>query len=226
MPGYTQGARFTEYLRECYADDWRAVVNHPFTDALAAGTIGDDAMRRYLIQDHRFLDAFVVLLASMVAHAPTLKDRIEGCQFLGLVTGKENTYFERSLAALGVDAEASKAAPMETVTQGFLDLMTGSAKSGKLHVMLSVLVVAEWSYLSWADRVKDQRGPDKPLWCNEWIDLHSGAYFESVIAYFRGLLDDLGPKLSDAEVEECKSTFGKAISLEAGFFDNAWALHK
>lgn len=74
-------------------------------------------MRRYLIQDHRFLDAFVVLLASMVAHAPTLKDRIEGCQFLGLVTGKENTYFERSLAALGVDAEASKAAPMETVTQ-------------------------------------------------------------------------------------------------------------
>jgi thiaminase/transcriptional activator TenA len=74
-------------------------------------------MRRYLIQDHRFVDTFVVLLASMIARAPTLKDRIPGCQFLGLVTGKENNYFERSLAALGIDGEASKAAPMESATQ-------------------------------------------------------------------------------------------------------------
>ena len=58
---------------------------------------------------------------------------------------------------------------METVTQDFLDLMADAAKSGKLHKMLCVLVVAEWSYLSWGDRVKDQRSPEKPFWCNEWI---------------------------------------------------------
>ena len=52
---------------------WDAIVNHPFVDALAAGTINDEAMRAYLVQDHRFLDHFVVLLASMVAAAPTLK---------------------------------------------------------------------------------------------------------------------------------------------------------
>jgi thiaminase len=54
---------------------WNAIVNHPFVDALAAGTINDEAMRAYLVQDHRFLDHFVVLLASMVASAPTLKVR-------------------------------------------------------------------------------------------------------------------------------------------------------
>ena len=37
------------------------------TDALARGDIDEDAMRYYLIQDHRFVDAFVVLLASMVS---------------------------------------------------------------------------------------------------------------------------------------------------------------
>jgi hypothetical protein len=36
-------------------------------DALARGDIDEDAMRYYLIQDHRFLDDFVVLLASMVS---------------------------------------------------------------------------------------------------------------------------------------------------------------
>ena len=37
------------------------------TDALANGDIDQDAMRYYLIQDHRFLDDFVILLASMVS---------------------------------------------------------------------------------------------------------------------------------------------------------------
>ena len=36
----------------------------------------------------------------MVAHARCLEDRIFGCQFLALVTGKENTYFERCFQAL------------------------------------------------------------------------------------------------------------------------------
>lgn len=54
-----------------------------------------EVMRRYLIQDHRFLDALVVLLASMVASLRSLEDRIPACQFLGSLTGPENTYFER-----------------------------------------------------------------------------------------------------------------------------------
>jgi thiaminase len=29
-------------------------------------------MHRYLVQDHKFIDAFSVLLASAIAHAPTL----------------------------------------------------------------------------------------------------------------------------------------------------------
>ena len=90
-------AGFSERLRAEAGEAWTAVVEHPFTDALAQGTdMDEDAMRYYLIQDHRFLDDFVVLLASMVAAAPTLQDRIPGCQFLALITGKENTYFERS----------------------------------------------------------------------------------------------------------------------------------
>ena len=88
-------------------EKWEAVVNHRFTDELAAGTIDNAVLARYLIQDHRFLDSFVVLLSSMVAAAPTLADRVPGCQFLALITGRENTYFERSFVALGVDAWAS-----------------------------------------------------------------------------------------------------------------------
>merc|ERR1712091_271676 len=90
---------------------WYAITHDPFCDELAAGTLPNATLTRYLVQDHKFLDAFVVLLASMIAHAPTLADRVPGAQFLALITGKENTYFARSFDALGLDAAARAAPP-------------------------------------------------------------------------------------------------------------------
>lgn len=45
--------------------------------------------------------------------------------------------------------------------------------------MLAVLVVAEWSHLTWAERYKNYN-PNLPFWYSEWIDLHTAADFESV----------------------------------------------
>jgi len=92
--------------------------------------------------------------------------------------------------------------------------------------MLSMLVVAEWSYLSWAARVKGGRKSDIPFWCDEWIDLHCGEYFENVVSYLRGLLDKAGETMDDESYARCKQTFLKAVDLEVEFFDQAWSLHK
>ncbi|KAJ8598661.1 hypothetical protein CTAYLR_003066 [Chrysophaeum taylorii] len=152
----------------------------------------------------------------MIAAAPSLEDRIPGAQFLGLITSKENTYFERAFAALGVTPEDRKATLDEPATTRFISLMRGAALSGKLHVMLAVLVVAEWSYFEWADRVTP--APDLPFYFQEWIDLHRGAYFSSVVAYLRNLLDGLD--LSDVERNEARDAFLAAVKNEGDF----WAM--
>lgn len=215
---------FTDDLRADVGDIWDAVVHHPFTDALADGTLDPSKMRRYLIQDHRFIDRFVVLLASAVAHAPTLTDRIPGCQFLALVTGPENTYFERAFVALGTNEADRAAIPDAPVTAQFKELMHDTAASGSYARMLAVLTVAEWSYLSWANRVIVRLGERRPtnFWHAEWIDLHSGAYFESVIAWLRDQLDTVGPVLEDAERAQVCCDFTRAVELEKEFFDHAW----
>lgn len=92
------------------------------------------------MQDHRFVDAFVSLLARMISAARSLEDRIPGCQFLGLITGRENTYFERSFAALGVSDEERRATPSSAAQQSFEKLMREVASSGSLAEMLAVLV--------------------------------------------------------------------------------------
>uniref|UniRef100_A0A0G4F6R9 Thiaminase-2/PQQC domain-containing protein n=1 Tax=Chromera velia CCMP2878 TaxID=1169474 RepID=A0A0G4F6R9_9ALVE len=220
-PFSPSSSSLSERLRAQADHQWRRATEHPMTDALADGTVPPEAMTVYLIEDHKFLDAFVVLVASVIAHAPSLKDRIPAAQFLGMVTSRENTFFERSFEALKVPQERRDKAASPT-SQAFIDLMLDAAKSQNLHEMLSVLLVAEWSYLTWAERVHPKRGQKLPFWCSEWIDLHRGEGFEAFVGFLRELLDRVGESLTGKEMEACRERFNRAIELEGDFWDMAW----
>jgi thiaminase/transcriptional activator TenA len=90
-------SRFTNELRAAAGDHWTALSTDRFTSELSSGTMNEMVMRRYLIQDFRFLDSFIILLVFIIAHARSLSDRIPGCQFLAAITGAENTYFQNVL---------------------------------------------------------------------------------------------------------------------------------
>ena len=208
----------TLHLQSLVADDWHAATHHPFTNALADGTLSRDKMAGYLQQDYQFIEGFVRLLASAVAHAPTLADAVPGAQFLGLICGPENTYFLRSLEAL----EVPQIAPPAPETIAFQQLMDQARRSGCYEIMLSVLVVAEWIYLDWATPFEG-RADELPFWLGEWITLHSGEGFSQVVAYLRDQLDRVWEILDDDARAEVTATFTQAVRLERAFFDASWA---
>lgn len=211
----------TEHLRASCRADWDAATDHVFCRELAAGTLPRDKMAWYLAQDYQFVDQFMRLLATAVAHAPTLADAVPGAQFLAVITGPENTYFLRSFEALEM-TEAERAAPPAAPTRWFQGLMQQARESGRYEQMLAVLVVAEWSYLSWGERYV---GYDRnlPFWFAEWIDLHSGDGFEGVVRYLRGQLDRVWGDLTPAQQAATAELFVQAVACEKAFFDAAYA---
>lgn len=212
--------RPTEYLRSQCDDDWQAATDHIFCAELAAGTLPAEKMKWYLAQDYKFIDQFVRLLASAIAHAPTLRDSVPAAQFLALVTGPENNYFQRSFDALEMtEAERNPSAALETIA--FQNLMISARKSGHYEEMLAVLCVAEWSYLTWATRHHPYKS-DLPFWFSEWIDLHTGEGFESVVAYLREQLDTVWAGLKDDEKANVERAFKEAVRLERAFFDASY----
>eukprot|EP00520_Triparma_pacifica_P011075 CAMPEP_0118650874 /NCGR_PEP_ID=MMETSP0785-20121206/10479_1 /TAXON_ID=91992 /ORGANISM="Bolidomonas pacifica, Strain CCMP 1866" /LENGTH=205 /DNA_ID=CAMNT_0006543277 /DNA_START=218 /DNA_END=831 /DNA_ORIENTATION=+ len=200
---------FTDQLRLANYATWDKIINHEWTDRLAFGSLSDSQMSTYLLQDYLFLDAFVVLLSSMISKARCLDDRIPGAQFLGLITSSENTYFVDSLAHYNV---APGATP-KPVTQSFIDLML-EASEGTLAECLAVLTVCEWSYCCWGTRVApNSKVSDQPHF-QRWIDLHSGEGFENLVAYLRGLLDKEGEVIGADEKERVGKLFEQAVELE------------
>lgn len=210
--------RPTESLRQGQLELWEAATDHTFTRELAQGTLPAHKMRWYLQQDYQFVDGFVRLLASAIAHAPSLADSVPAAQFLAVITGPENTYFLRAMEALGTEP-SDKPAP---ATRAFQELMVRATASGRYENMLAVLVVAEWVYLSWATPVNPPNAK-LPFWYAEWITLHAGEEFEGVVEYLRSQLDKVWPTLDANAQAEVTQLFNRAVELEVSFFDASYA---
>lgn len=190
--------RATDTLKQSAQSDWDIATDHPFCKDLANGTLPLAKMRWYLVQDYKFVDQFVRLLATAVAYAPTLADGIPAAQFLGLVTSTENTYFLRSFEAMGV-SEADQNVAAAPATAAFQDLMIEARTSGRYEQILAVLIVAEWSYLTWANRYKTYDA-NLPFWFSEWINQHTGEGFEAVVAYLRNQFDSIWTDLGAIQI--------------------------
>src|ERR1700740_85703 len=93
--------RVHEPFRAASEPSWSQAVEHRFVKELFAGAVPDAVMARYLIQDHRFLDSFLILLGAALASADTFEARLRLGRFIGLMSGEESTYFLSAFEALG-----------------------------------------------------------------------------------------------------------------------------
>lgn len=216
MTDHLPKTRFTDDLRAASEPDWSAAADHRFVRALFDGSVPDAVMGAYLVQDHRFVDAFLTLLGAAIASADRFDSRLRFGRFAGMVSGEENDYFLRAFDALGISEGQRAAIPDSAPTAGFQAIMREAAATRSYPVVLAVLCVAEWLYLDWASRAP------QPLPANfihaEWITLHDNPFFRDFVAFLRGELDRVGPDAS----EQAQDFFVRAVALERAFFDAAY----
>lgn len=214
---------FTEALRAGAMPCWRAATEHRFVRELAEDSLPDAVYAAYLRQDYAFIGNLVSLVGAAVAHAPSMpaKSRLAG--FLGVLTGPENDYFERSFAALGVPLEDPQAIARGEVTARFGTLMDGAIRDGDYGGILTVLVGAEWSYLAWAQEAATGARPAR-FYLAEWIDLHVDPGFADFVGWLRVQLDAVGDRADRSARERLQQLFRDTMELEAAFYDQAYAL--
>jgi thiaminase/transcriptional activator TenA len=218
---------FSEQLREAAEPFWTKATTHRLTDELADDRLPTDVFRRYLVEDYAFLDTLATLVAAAVMHAPTLGEKRVFASFLASVTGEENTYFQRSFAALGVPESDWAAKTPARTTEQLRRHMETAAQSGRYEDILAVLVATEWSYLAWAERVAerlDREGRALPerFYYREWIALHTVAAFRHFVEWLRGEFDRAAERLPAARRKALGALFRRAMELEVAFFDAAY----
>lgn len=215
---------FAEQLRQLCLDDWNACVQHRFVHEIFDGSLSDDVLRRYLVQDYQFINRFVALLGAAIASADVFAPRVTLSQFAAMITSDENTYFLRCFDALGVPASERLQPALTAPTQAFQQLMHEAAQSQKYANCIAVLAVAEGLYLDWADQPAKKHLPLPARFEHaEWITLHANDFFRGFVGWLRSELDRIATDLSEAERTEAASYFQRAVQLEGQFFDHVYA---
>ena len=211
---------FAEELKQECINNWDAAINHPFVDQLLGGNLSDDNLRRYLVQDYQFCDAFTALLGQAVASAPSLSSRLVFARALGAFASDENTYFQDCFDELNV-AEADRTGPaLGTVTRDFDALMRTALSTRSYPDVLAVLLVAEWLYGDWAARAGDPAiWPVAPKH-SEWIRLHNNPEYNAWVTWLREEFNAVEPVNPEVRARVTE-TFREAVRLELAFFDAA-----
>jgi thiaminase (transcriptional activator TenA) len=211
---------FFQRLKSAAATEWRAYTEHPFTDALADGSLPEPAFRHYLVQDYLFLIEFARAYALAVYKSPSLADMREGAGGLSAILDVEMGLHVKLCAGWGLTPadleQAQPAAEMLAYTRYVLDAgMRGDLLALKVALAPCVIGYAEIARRLEAKPAARQESNPYRMWIAEY----AGAPYQEVAAKARAHLDQLAQRYATTAREaELVSIFREATRLEADFW--------
>lgn len=213
---------FTDDLRQRYHREWERTVTHPFVQELGLDILPLAKFQRYFQQDYLFLKSFVTLLALTIAKAPDFPTKRRLAGFLAQVTEGEEGLFRRAFGEWGIsDAQVESLQPYPQVA-AYLSFMERVAYNSPFHYQLALLVVSEWTYWDWAQRVVQAHGlPKTPLY-REWVELHSNDAFRGFVEWLRQRLDSLEKTLAPNARQGVAGVFATTLLHEFHFWEVAY----
>jgi thiaminase/transcriptional activator TenA len=219
---------FFERLKTAAAAEWRAYAEHPFTDALADGSLTEAAFRHYLVQDYLFLIEFARAYALSVYKSPRLADMREAAAGLSAILDVEMNLHVKLCAGWGLSArdleQAAPAVEMLAYTRYVLD----AGMRGDLLALKVALAPCVIGYAEIATRLAAH--PHALAVTNPyraWIAEYAGAPYQEVAAKARAHLEGLaGLYATPAREAELIAIFKEAARLEAEFWEMGWRVGK
>jgi len=201
----------SESLWAANADLAADALAHPFVTGIADGTLPRGRFAGYVAQDAFFLEAFARAYALGVAHSP---DRGTLDVFADLLAGvREELRLHSGYAERwGIDLAAVTPA---AATLAYTDFLLATASLGGVAVTCAAMTPCMRLYAHLGQSLSAEAAGDYA----EWVTTYADPGFEELAATLERLLDQHA-----ADVPAVRTAYRRAMQLEVGFFDAAWAV--
>jgi thiaminase/transcriptional activator TenA len=215
---------FFERLKAAAAPEWRAYTGHPFTDALADGSLPEPAFRHYLVQDYLFLIEFARAYALSVYKSPSLADMREGAAGLSAILDVEMDLHVEICAGWGLGRDELEKAPAAPEMLAYTRYVLDAGMRGDLLALEVALAPCVIGYAEIARRLAahPQAGAATNPY-RRWIAEYAGEPYQRVAARAASRLDRLAARYATpAREAELVAIFREATRLEADFWEMGW----
>ena len=215
---------FFERLKRAASAEWRSYTEHPFTDAMADGSLAEAAFRHYLVQDYLFLIEFARAYALSVYKSPKLTDMREAAAGLSAILDVEMNLHVKLCAGWGLSLDDLENASAAVETLAYTRYVLDTGMRGDLLALNVALAPCVIGYAEIATRLAGR--PNASAATNPyrvWIAEYAGAPYQEVAASARAHLEHLAERYATPVREaELITIFREATRLEADFWDMGW----
>src|SRR5436309_14429997 len=144
---------FFERLKTAAAPEWRAYTEHPFTNALADGSLTEAAFRHYLVQDYLFLIEFARAYALSVYKSPKLADMREAAAGLSAILDIEMNLHVKLCAGWGLSPSDLEQTPPAVEMLAYTRYVLDAGMRGDLLALKVALAPCVIGYAEIATRL-------------------------------------------------------------------------
>jgi thiaminase/transcriptional activator TenA len=213
--------RFFERLKTGASAEWRTYTEHPFTRAMADGSLAEAAFRHYLIQDYLFLIEFARATALAVYKSPKLADMREAAAGLSAILDVEMDLHMNLCAGWGLSPGDLERAPPAVEMLAYTRYVLDAGMRGDLLALKVALAPCIIGYAEIAAQLAARPGAfaaTNPY--RVWIAEYAGAPYQEVAAKARAHLEHLADLYATpAREAELVAIFKEATRLEAEFWE-------
>ncbi|EJU09580.1 thiaminase II [Novosphingobium resinovorum] len=211
---------FCQTVWEDVAPLRRAILDHPFLNELAAGTLAPESFRHYIVQDSLYLAEYSRALALAAARAPTASGRLEFSDGAKVAVQVEEALHQAFFAQFGVTAEIAAASEPTPACLGYTSYLSALAATRSYEELIAGILPCFWVYWEVGCDVKPRAASPNPY--AAWIDTYAAPAFGEATDRVRALVDEAAQNATAATRAAMVTAFRNATRFEWMFWDSAY----
>ena len=209
----TEG-NFVEWLRYRNLTSWERMIYHRFTRDVEQNTMPKHVFKKYLQLEHNFVRSAITIFAYALAKATSINDQNRLIAILSALGNEQDDYFRKTFISIGVRENEQIEFKIVGKARLLRDGAVKIAQTGSFLEILTIMLAAEWMYLTWCERASscNVTGPVK-----QWVELHLTTDFRKQVSWLQKRTNELGAKASSDLQEVCAQHFKNMLKWEIAF---------
>ncbi|MFG0635357.1 thiaminase II [Acinetobacter soli] len=211
---------FTQLLWQKNTALYEQILNLPFNQELAAGTLAPEAFCHYVIQDAHYLLAYGRALAVAAAKAYDADDVMQFSEAAKIAIVVERSLHNDFMTAFNVSKETFESTPLTLACHHYTSFLTATAWSESYPVVLAALLPCFWIYAEVGRAIVSQSVPNNPY--QAWIDTYAGEEFHTAVRNVIATVDKVAARCDTDTLEKMHAAYTMGAKLEWLFWDSAY----
>lgn len=211
---------FSQELWENNTDLYQKILDLPFNQELAKGTLSPAAFCHYVIQDAHYLLAYGRTLAVAAAKAFEADDVMQFSEAAKIAIVVERSLHNDFMKAFGISKQTFETTPLTLACHHYTSFLTATAWSESYPVVLAALLPCFWIYAEVGHDIVSKSVENNPY--QAWIDTYSGEEFHTAVRNVIATVDKVAARCDDDTKAKMHAAYTMGAKLEWLFWDSAY----